>query len=115
MKISFISLVLAATMFGSLLPAEAQQAQPAAVAIPGATAWQSPDKLRQKLAAEITKRLKGVDSKTIQAFVKNQDNRRLLLMYHFAAMECDRQGDYKNHNDGLEKKVQGKKDEIARI
>ena len=115
MKFSLFSLILAAAVFGSVLPAEAQQVQPAAVASPGATAWQTPDKLRQKLAAEISNRLKDVDAKTIQAFVKSQDNRRLLLMYHLAAMECARQDDYKKHNDSLGQKVQGKKDEITRI
>ena len=115
MKISLFSLAMAAALFGSMLPVEAQQAQPAAVASPGASAWQSPDKLRNKLAAEIAKRLKDVDSKTIQAFVKEQDNRRLLLMYHFAGMECGRQDEYKKYNEGLGQKVQGKKDEIGRI
>ena len=94
MKISLFSIALAAVLFGGMLPVEAQQSQPAAVATPGASAWQSPEKLRQKLATEIAKRAKNVDTKSIQQFVKDDENRRLLLMYHLVSLDCARQEDY---------------------
>ena len=118
MKISLFSLALTAVLLGGTIPAVAQQDQAetaAAVAAPGASAWQTPDKLRQKLATEIAKRLKGLDTKTIQAFLKSQDNRRLLLMYQLASMECGKQGEYQKYNNDLTQRVQGKKDEIARL
>ena len=115
MKISIFSIALAAVLFGGMLPVEAQQSKPAAVATPGASAWQSPDKLRQKLAAEIIKQTKNVDTKSIKEFVKSDENRRLLLMYHLVSLDCARQEDYKKHNNNLGQNVQNKKDEIGRL
>ena len=115
MKISLFSIALAAALFGGMLPAEAQQPKPAAVATPGASAWQSPDKLRQKLAAEIIKQTRNVDTKSIKEFVKSDENRRLLLMYHLVSLDCARQEDYKKHNNNLGQNVQNKKDEIGRL
>lgn len=115
MKISLFSIALAAVLFGGMLPVEAQQSQPAAVATPGASAWQSPEKLRQKLATEIAKRAKNVDTKSIQEFIKSGENRRLLLMYHLVSLDCARQEDYKKHNNNLGQNVQNKKDEIGRL
>ena len=84
MKIGIFSLAVAAFLMGGVLTADAQQKAPSAVATPGASDWQSPDNLRQKLAAEISKRLTGVESSQIQAFIKNKENLQLLFMYHFA-------------------------------
>lgn len=116
MKINFCSLVLTAILLGGGLPAEAQNAPaPAAVAMPEASAWKTPDKLKQQLATEITKRLQGVESKQIQAFLKNEENKRLLLMFYIAYAEAERQEEYRNYNNSLNQQVQGKKDEIARL
>ncbi len=106
---------MAALLFGGMLPAVAQDAQPSAIALPGASAWKSPDKLKEKLGTEITKRLAGTDSAQIQAFLKNETNRRLLLMYYIAASEAGNQQAYKNHNQSLTQQVQGKKDAISRL
>lgn len=92
-----------------------QQEAPSSLSIPGASAWKSPGKICDKLAAEITRRVTGLDSKQIQAFIKNRDNLRLLLMYHIAHTEIARQDEYRNFNEALKKNVQGKKDEITRL
>lgn len=92
-----------------------QQGTPAPLAVPGATAWKTPDKICDKLAAEIARRLTGTDSRQIQAFIANKENWRLLLMYHLAYTETSRQEEYAQFNETLKKNVQGKKDEITRL
>ncbi|MBR5875957.1 MAG: hypothetical protein IKZ10_03875 [Akkermansia sp.] len=115
MKIGIFSLAVAAFLMGGVLTADAQQKAPSAVATPGASDWQSPDNLRQKLAAEISKRLTGIESSQIQAFIKNKENLQLLFMYHFACVDAGRQEEYRNHNASLPRNVQNKKDQIARL
>lgn len=115
MKINFSSLVIAALLLGGGLPAVAQDSPAAAISLPDASAWKTPDKLKQRLATEITKRLTGTSSKEIKAFLKSEENKRLLLMYYIACSEADNQGAYNNHNNSLNQQVQSKKDEIARL
>ena len=79
MKIGIFSLAVAAVLMGGALTADAQQKASSALATPGASAWQSPDNLKQKLAAEISKRLAGVETSQIQAFIKNKENLQLFV------------------------------------
>lgn len=96
--------------------ASAQQQQPtAALTAPGASAWKTPEKICGKLATEIAGRVTGLNAKQMQAFIKNKDNFRLLLMYYLACTEISRQDEYRTFNEALKKNVQGKKDEITRI
>ena len=90
MKNSIISLALAAMITGGALPAVAQQPAPSAVAIPRASAWKSPDKVRLQLGAALANRVEGLDTKEMQAFIKNDDNLQLLYMYFFAHLESGR-------------------------
>lgn len=107
---------MAALLLGGTLPAVAQQPQQqGAVATAGIAAWKSPEALSQKLAGEIMQKLALVDAKSVQAFLQDADNRRLLLMYHFACLESGKKENYANHNKGLNQRVQEKKDEIARL
>lgn len=115
MKINFSSLVIAALLLGGGLPVIAQDTPAAAISLPNASAWKSPDKLKQRLAKEITKRITGLSTKDIKTFLKSEENRRLLLMYYIACSEAENQGAYNNHNNSLNQQVQSKKDEIARL
>ena len=116
MKSFFLSSSLAVALLCSVPMAYAQQNETAStLALPGATAWKSPDTLCSKLAAEIAKRITEPESKQIQAFIKNKDNLRLLLAYHLANAESPRQDEYRKFNEALKKNVQGKKEEITRL
>ena len=116
MKPVLLSLTLAALVFGGILPsAEAQQAAPAKVELPGATAWKNPEKLREQLANAIIKRLDGLNGKKVQAFLKNEDNLRLVLMFHFANKECARKDANTNYNNNLSDNIRRKQEEIARL
>lgn len=109
------SAIAALLMSGAPLAYAQQQDAPSALTVPGANIWKNPDNLCNKLAAEITKRVTGLDSKQIQAFIKDKENWRLLLMYHLAYTEISRVEEYRNFNEALKRNVQGKKDEIARL
>ena len=115
MKYVLYSLAVAVLCMGSLQPVIADDAAPAAVAVPPASAWNLPEKLRQQLISEINKRLKGYDTEKVQAFLKNKENQKLLLMYHFANLEVGQQDANKKFNENLAKNVQGRKDEVARL
>lgn len=115
MKFCIPYLTLAAIMLGGMQPLMAQANDGSAVSVPGAAAWQKPDKLNKQLAAEIRKRLPGLDAKQVQKFLKKKDNQRLLWMYHISCLETGMAETYARHNDSLKSAVQGKKDEIARL
>ena len=116
MRAFLLSSTLAALLVCSAPMLYAQQPEaPATISVPGSSAWKTPGKLCDKLASEIARRVTGLDSKQIQAFIKNKENQRLLLMYHLAHTEIARQEEYRNFNEALKKNVQGKKDEIARL
>ena len=115
MKISLYSLTMAALLFGSMLPAEAQQAAAAAVSQPDAGAMKSPDKVRKQLATAIAKALPDPSPKSISAFLKKPENLRTLIMYHIACGEAGAQEGYKNYNNSLQTQVQNKQQEIQRL
>ena len=116
MKGFLLSTTMAALLLGGTPMAYAQQPETSsALTVPGAAAWKTPGKICDKLAADIAARVTGLDSKQIQAFIKNEDNWRLLLMYHLAYTEIARQDEYRNYNEALKRNVQGKKDEITRL
>ena len=116
MKFTLFSLAVAVLCFSGMQPAIAEETSPAsAVAAPEVSAWKNPEKLQRQLAAEINKRLTGYGSKKVQAFIKENENRKLLLMYHFARLEAARQEGNKKHNENLKANVQRKKDDIARL
>ena len=116
MKTSFLTLALAAMMFGGVLPVvEAQQEAPSTVAIPAASAWKNPDALREKLSTEILKRLKGFDAKSIQAFGRDNENMRLLLMFYFANSACGDAENCQRHNNALKQNIQNKKNNITNL
>ncbi len=115
MKTRFIPLALAVMMMGGLLPVEGAPGAMPAVSIPGATSWKSPEKLRPKLAEQIKKRLTGLELSQVQAFIKDKENLRLLLMYHIACLESGTGGDYQNHNNSLQTSIKNKQGEIERL
>ena len=116
MKTSIFTWALASLLYsGVLLPAEAQQPATPAINVPGAAAWKSPEKLSQKLASELTRRFSGLDSGKLQALLKQNENLQLLLLYHFASMECGQSEWYANFNNALKQDVQKKKDQIANL
>ncbi len=116
MKFGLYTLAVAALLMGLPGTADAKPAEPAAaVAIPGVNAWQNPEQLRSQLSAAITKRLSGLEAKTVQAFLKDEQNKKLLLMYHFANLEVGQQQENRAFNDNLKKNIQGKQDEIGRL
>ena len=116
MRAFLLSSTLAALLVCSAPMLYAQQPEaPVTIAVPGSSAWKNPGKLCDKLASEIVRRVTGLDSKQIQAFIKNKENQRLVLMYYLAHTEISRQEEYRNFNEALKKNVQGKKDEIARL
>lgn len=102
-------------MFGSTLPAAAQQGKQPPVAIPGATAWKRPDRLQHKLANEIYKRLPEPNEEAVETFIKNTGNRRLLLMYHIARDEAGLQEVYRNHNNALKSAIGDKEKNIEQL
>ncbi|MBE6419808.1 MAG: hypothetical protein E7031_06705 [Akkermansiaceae bacterium] len=116
MKIFIMMWALVGVLPGVAPMAQAQQQKAATgFTAPGGAAWKSPGKICDKLAVEIGKRLSGLDAQEVQAFVKDKENRRLLLIYYFACTETARQEEYRNFNDAMQRKVQEKKDEIARL
>lgn len=115
MKSSIISLALVSLIFGGMYSVAAPQTEVPTVAIPKVSAWKTPDKLSQQLAAELTKRLDGLEAKKMRDFIKNDDNLRLLLMYYFAQQEAGRVEANKNFNQNLTQSILRKKDDIARL
>lgn len=116
MKGFLLSSSMAALLMCSTSITYAQQQQaPSTLSIPAPDAWSSPDKICNKLAAQITKQLAGLDVQQIQTFIKNKDNLRLLLMYHIAHTEISRQDEYRKFNEALKQNVRGKKDEISKL
>lgn len=116
MKGFFLSSAMAALLLCSEPMAYAQQKEViATLAAPGATAWKTPDRICDTLAEEIAKQVTGHDVKQLQAFIKNKENWRLLLVYHLAYTETTRQDEYRKFNEALNKNIQGKKEEITRI
>lgn len=111
----FISLTLAAMMFGGILPAEAQQAKQTELKLPGTSAWATPEKLRAQLSNAIIQELKNIDTSSVQGFLSEKSNRRLLLMYHFANLEVGQQQENQKFNENLTKNLQNKQAEIARL
>ncbi len=65
--------------------------------------------------AEVNKRLDGYSCKEVKAFLKDQENQKLLLMFHFANLEVGQQEANKRFNENLKKNEQGKKAEIERL
>lgn len=115
MKISILSLALAAVLLGTALPVEAQQAEAPTVALPEAGLWKSPDKVQKQLAACIARSLVGLSPQEMQAFIRKSANLRAVLMYHIACTEMAAQEGYKRHNDSLVSAVQNKQQEVDRL
>ena len=94
----------------------AQQPEaPSSLSVPKAAAWKKPDKICDKLATEIAKRLTRVEAKQVQAFIKNSDHLRLLLIYHLAYTEIPRQEEYRAFNEALKRNVEAGKAAITRL
>lgn len=107
---------MAALLLCSTPMAYAQHQEAAsALTAPKAADWKTPEKICDKLSAEIAKRITEPDAKQIQAFLKNKENLRLLLIYHLAHTETARQEEYRNFNEALNRNIQGKNDEIGRL
>ena len=116
MKAFFLSSAMAALFMCSTPLAYAQQqVAVSALVAPGAEAWNNPADVCNELAAKIAKRVTGLDAKQIQSFIENKENRRLLLMYHLAYTETERQGEYQKFNESLKRNVQDKKNEITKL
>lgn len=115
MKSPLLYSVIAAVLLSGALPLAAQETRAAVAAVPEASAWKTPDKLRRQLAAKIVKALPDTDSEKVQAFIKNPENLRLLLMYHLADAEAEEQEGYQKYNEDLTASVTRKQEEIARL
>lgn len=115
MNTSICSLALASVILTGAISAGAPQSAAQVTAVPDSSAWKAPDNLCRKLAAEITQKLPGLSSEQVQAFIRNADNHRLLLMYHIACLEKEAAEGYGKHNESLNNAVPDKQAEIERI
>ncbi len=115
MKYSIIHLAITAILSGAMYQAEAQQLLESAGAFVSASSRAETDKLSQEIAARILKKLPGLESRQIQAFIKEKENWQMILMNHFARLDEEKQEWYANYNKNLNKNVQGKQDEIQRL
>ncbi|MBR5894816.1 MAG: hypothetical protein IKZ13_04665 [Akkermansia sp.] len=113
LKSRLLTLATAVCLLGGVLPAEAQHG--GVVSVPGVTAWSAPDKLRAKLAAEITELLPGLENGSVSTFVQRARTRRLLLMYYIACSEESMRDGYKNYNNSLTQNLKNKQAEVERL
>lgn len=115
MKSPILYSIIAAALLGGTLATEAQEAASPTVSIPETSAWKTPDKIRQTLAARITKSLPGLSTKQVTTFIKNPENLRLLLLYRLAEAETGSREGYARYNENLTKAVTQKLEAIAQL
>ncbi len=114
MRTTLLSIAIAALLGSSMLPVQAQQAAISAAMTEAAT-WKAPDKLRRQITDKIIATLPGLEQAQLEAYLRQPEVRRLLLMYYLACCEAGSQDGYKRYNESLPRKVQDKKNEITRL
>ena len=115
MKISNFLIVMAALLAGGMLSAEAQEKKGSPAALLKVDAWKNADALRAKLSAELQNRLTDLSPEQLRAFLRNEDNRRLLLTYYLACAEKDAQESYRAYNEARTRDLNQKREQIANL
>ena len=81
----------------------------------GAATWSSPQSLQEYLSAEIIKQVSGLNEADVKQFVSKAENRRLLYLYYLASRETGSQDAYKHYNEGLERSLNQKREEVRNL
>ncbi len=115
MKSPIFYSIIATVLWGSTLTAAASGSASVTVTLPEVSAWQTPDKLRQDLAAKITKGLPGLSTKQVTAFIRKPENLRLLLLYRLAESEAGAREGYARYNENLAKAVTQQQEAIVQL
>lgn len=77
--------------------------------------WQDPAALRERLAKQIEKRLKGTDEASVKAFLRLPSNRLLLANYALATAEIHSEKAYGNFLAEQQKQLDSRKKNLAAL